>query len=317
MEYFDEPGDRWHRRSSSDVDDIDFGVLDDEDSADQHYAASDDDYVLRRCSSTHSRASVRAHLLRRDSTATAGSARVGGRTSQKVYMANEDLTIVIAGFSTSYIGYVIYVLLCAATCGAAYLLFRWLPRWCVTLIGRPTALRDCDWVVIENQWAELSTMNVNVRDYGRPVSSVFGVSEKMLSYGLDDETDPLLDDLRYLDYRYVRLFFHPMKDKFILSAGWKDPDWTDVRAVRSGLDSDEKLMREAIFGNNLIDIAQKSIGKLLVDEVSPRPISTNLSLPTSAPGVTSVLHIPDSEPDTVVSGLLLLLRCLHLHHVCG
>lgn len=232
-------------------------------------------------------------------------------------MANEDLTIVVAGFSTGPIGYVSYILLCAITCGAAYLLFRWLPRWYVALIGRPTALRDCDWVVIENQWAELSTMSVNVRDYGRPVSSVFGVPEKVLFYGLDDETDPLLDHLRYLDYRYVRLFFHPMKDKFILSAGWKDPDWTDVRAVRSGLDSDEKLMREAIFGNNLIDIAQKSIGQLLVDEVSPSPICAKLSLPTSALGVASVLHISDSQSDTMVDGLLLLLRCLHLYHVCG
>ena len=122
--------------------------------------------------------------------------------------------------------------------------------------------------MIENQWGELSTMHVNSRDYGRPVSSVFGAPEKILSYGLDDDTDPLLDHLRYLDYRYVRLFFHPVKDKFVLSAGWKDPDWVDVRLVRSGLDSDEKQMREVIFGSNVIDIAQKSAGQLLVDEVS-------------------------------------------------
>ncbi len=183
-------------------------------------------------------------------------------------MANEDLTIAVAGFSTSYLGYTAYVLLCIVTCGIAYLLLRWLPRWYVAILARPTALRDCDWVVIENQWGELSIMHVNVRDYGRPVSSVFGTPEKMLSYGFDDDTDPLVDHLRYLDYRYVRLFFHPIKDKFLLSAGWKDPDWTDVRLVRSGLDSDEKIMRDVIFGNNLIDIAQKSMGQLLVDEVS-------------------------------------------------
>lgn len=185
-------------------------------------------------------------------------------------MANEDLTIAIAGFSTSYWGFAAYFLLCLITGGIAFLVLRWLPRWYVAILGRATALQRCDWVVIENQWGELAIVDVRSQDYGRPVSSVFGASEKLLSYGLDDENDPLLEDLRTLEYRYVRFFYHPIKDKFILSLGWKDPDWTDVRLVRSGLDSDEKTMREQIFGSNLIDIEQKSASKLLVDEVSLR-----------------------------------------------
>ncbi|KAJ6784857.1 hypothetical protein PWT90_00877 [Aphanocladium album] len=261
---------QYDRRRSigSDLDDIDFAVVDDEDSsADRHYIASDDDYLMRRRSSTHSRLSVHARLLRRDSTATAGSSRLGGRTSQKVYMANEDLTIAIAGFSTSYVGLSAYLFLCLITGGIAYLVLRWLPRWHVAILGRSSPLQTCDWVVVENQWGELAILDVRSQDYGRPVSSVFGASEKLLSYGLDDENDPLLDDLRTLEYRYVRFFYHPIKDRFIVSSGWKDPDWTDVRLVRSGLDSDEKTMREQIFGSNLIDIEQKSVSKLLVDEV--------------------------------------------------
>ncbi|OAA77441.1 ATPase type 13A2 [Akanthomyces lecanii RCEF 1005] len=261
--------DQYSRRQSigSDLDDADFAVVDDEDSADRQYIAYDDDYLLRRRSSTNSRLSVHARLLRRDSAATAGSARQIGRTSQKVYMANEDLTIAIAGFSTSYWGFAAYFLLCLTTGGIAFLVLRWLPRWYVAILGRATALQRCDWVVIENQWGELAIVDVRSQDYGRPVSSVFGASEKLLSYGLDDENDPLLEDLRTLEYRYVRFFYHPIKDRFILSSGWKDPDWTDVRLVRSGLDSDEKTMREQIFGSNLIDIEQKSASKLLVDEV--------------------------------------------------
>lgn len=259
----------YSRRQSvgSDLDDADFAVIDDEDSADQQYTASDEDYLLRRRSSTQSRQSVRARLLRRDSAATAGSARLGGRTSQKIHMANEDLTIAIAGFSTSYVGFALYIFLCLVTGGIAYLVLRWIPRWYVAILGRATTLQNCGWVVVENQWGELAILTVESQEYGRPVSSVFGASEKLLSYGLDDENDPLLDVLRILEYRYVRFFYHPIKDKFLLSAGWKDPDWTDVRLVRSGLDSDEKTMREQIFGSNLIDIEQKSVGQLLVDEV--------------------------------------------------
>lgn len=267
--FLNDEDDQHSRRHSTSSDlEVDFAVVDEEDSADRYYAASDEDYLMRRRSSTHSRMSVHARLLRRDSTATAGSARPGGRTSQKIYMANEDLTIAIAGFSTTYWRYAAYILLCVLTGGIAYLLLRWLPRWHVAVLGQPTALHCCDWVVVENQWGELSILQVVSQDYGRPVSSVFGASEKLLSYGLDDENDPLLDDLRTLEYRYVRLFYHPIKDKFIISTGWKDPDWTDVRLVRSGLDGDEKTVREQIFGSNLIDIEQKSVGSLLVDEVS-------------------------------------------------
>jgi hypothetical protein len=54
------------------------------------------------------------------------------------------------------------------------------------------------------------------------------------------------------------------------TTGWKDPAWTDVRSVRPGIDGDEKENRELVFGKNLIDIKQKSIPQLLVDEVFRR-----------------------------------------------
>ncbi|TQS32947.1 hypothetical protein Golomagni_06724 [Golovinomyces magnicellulatus] len=263
------PSERARHSSTDEIGDIDFDdVLSEEDSPDRRYSIAEEDYPLRRRSSTHSNASVHAHLLRRSSNATVGSTRGLGRTSQKVYMANEDLTIAIAGFRTSTFGYAAYLTLCLVTFGIAYLVFRWLPRWYVAVLGQTAALKDCEWVVIENQWAEFAILDVQRRPFDRPVSTVFGVPEKLFSYGLDDENDPIMADLRTLDYRYVRLFFHPLKDKFSLGTGWKDPDWTDVRLVRSGLDSDEKSVREIIFGSNLIDIEQKSTRKLLVDEVS-------------------------------------------------
>ena len=259
------------RHSISDIGDLEFGVVEeeeeDDDSADRGYDATPDDYLLHRRSSTLSRGSVRAHLLRRDSTATNGSGWAAGRSSQKLYMKNEDLTIAIAGFRTSRFGYALYLLVSVLTCGVGYLLFRWMPKWYVTVVGRPSSLRHCDWVVIENEWAEMVILRVKTQTYGRPVSSVFGLSEKQFSDGFDEESDPLIDNLRTLDYRYVRFCFHPLKDKFVLSSGWKDPEWTDVRLLRSGLDSDDKAVREILFGNNLIDIEQKPMGQLLVDEV--------------------------------------------------
>lgn len=76
----------------------------------------------------------------------------------------------------------------------------------------------------------------------------------------------MVETLRLLDYRYIRLCFHPLKNKFVLSNTWKDPAWTNTESIRSGIDTEEKETREQVFGRNEIDIEQKSIGALLIDE---------------------------------------------------
>jgi cation-transporting P-type ATPase 13A2 len=106
------------------------------------------------------------------------------------------------------------------------------------------------------------------KEYGRSLSTVFGSVEKQYAIADDDDDDdPILPEIRILDYRYIRFCFNPLKDRFVLSNGWTDPTWTDVKSIRAGIDGDEKEMRELVFGKNLIDIQQKSIPQLLVDEV--------------------------------------------------
>lgn len=242
-------------------------IEDEEDSTDLERQAADNDYVLHRRASTHSRGSVRSRLLRRDSGLSAGSDLGKARFSQKIHMVNEDLFIVIAGFRTSRTGMALYIVACVLTLGLAWLLFRWLPRWHVKLVGEPSTLRDCQWVVVENSWNEMAILQVDSKPYGRPLSTVFGTPDKVTSFMLDEDQDPILRDLRTLNYRYVRFYFHPVRDKFLLCNGWKDPLWTDVRAIRAGIGSDDKSHRDVVFGNNLIDIEQKSMFRLLVDEV--------------------------------------------------
>lgn len=223
--------------------------------------------TMRRTSSGHSRSSVHDRLLRSDSTRTEGSALGRGhRSSQKIYIVNEDLTIVVAGFRTSRLGFALYLTICLVTFGLGYLLLRWLPRWQVRLIGSQCPLRDCSWVVIENQWGEFVVQDIESKDYGRSLSTVFGISEKRHILLYDEDEDPVLDFLRILDYRYMRFCFHPVKDRFVLSNSWKDPAWTDVKSIRAGIGSDEKENREHVFGKNIIDIKQKTIPQLLVDE---------------------------------------------------
>ncbi|KAK4127694.1 hypothetical protein N657DRAFT_641704 [Parathielavia appendiculata] len=262
------PDDR--RPLVGDLDELPFeeDLEEQEDSIDMERTSNYNDHVFLRRTSTQSRGSVRSRLLRRDSGVSAGSGHSGNRCSQKVYMVNEDLYIVIAGFRTSQTGLAIYALLCLVTGGLAWLVFRWLPRWHVKLVGKQASLRDCQWVVVENQWNEMAILNVESRPYGRSLSTVFGAPAKMDTYlHMDEDQDPILRDLRMINYRYVRLFFQPLRDKFLLCNGWKDPLWSNVREIRAGIDSEEKTHRDVVFGSNLIDIEQKSVFRLLVDEV--------------------------------------------------
>ncbi|KAF3479587.1 P-type ATPase [Arthroderma uncinatum] len=190
-----------------------------------------------------------------------------GIVSQKIYIASEDLTAAIAGFSTSVTGLAAYLAICILSCGLGYLLFRWVPRWRVSLIGTPTPLYKCQWVAIENQWGQFTIQDVQNQSYGRQLSTVFGRTNKegaAANYEYDD--DPMMPNLRYLDYHYVRFYYQPVQDKFRISGTWADPAWADVKLLRRGLDADERESREQVFGANIIDIQAKTIPQILVDE---------------------------------------------------
>jgi cation-transporting ATPase 13A2 len=156
--------------------------------------------------------------------------------------------------------------------------------------------------------------DVQPKKYGRSLSTVFGSSEKKYSAMYEDDDDPILDELRILDYRYIRFSFHPPTDKFVLCNSWTDPMWTDIKSIRAGIDGDEKDIRELVFGKNLIDIEQKSIAQLLVDEVGS---SRYISRPKSKifQGISPLLRLPDRKSNPLVGGRILLLCRMHSSYI--
>lgn len=227
-------------------------------------------------------------LLRRHASARSDTQEHddGGTFSQQVFLESEDLTMVIAGFSTTSLGLLLYFAICVLTAGIGYLVMRWVPRWRISLVGSPTPLKKCAWVVVEvsfgperrrrskkakdfqNQWGEFTVHYVSSEEYGQPLSTVFTQSgrEKLNGYRYDGDRE--LPVLRYLDYRYMRLIYHPLEDKFVLNNDWWDPQWEAVKALREGLDTEEREPREQVFGRNMIEIQEKTIPELLLDEVS-------------------------------------------------
>lgn len=116
----------------------------------------------------------------------------------------------------------------------------------------------------QDQWNQFTIHKIDNQSYGRPLSTVF-VDPPGHVY--DEDTDPTMVNLRFLDYRHMRFCYHPLEDKFALISGWKDPSWINAKVMRGGLDADERDSREQIFGQNVIDIQQKTVPQLLVDEV--------------------------------------------------
>lgn len=250
----------------------------DEDPSDLDASISmDDEYDLealgggQRDSST-----VRSHagtpLLRPSISKQRGASFnwVGETISQKVYLASEDLTAVITGFKTSKFGFLVYITLCILTLGFGYLLLRWMPRWRVQLIGRPVPLAQADWVVIENEWGQFTTHEVHTQEYELPLYTLFNSPTKFSptsSPSFDDDYGVDIDRIRYLDYRYIRFYYHPIEDGYYTNGDWKHPTWNNVKNLKEGLNADDRDQRELVFGANVIDIEQKTIGQILIEEV--------------------------------------------------
>lgn len=126
-------------------------IVDNDEGVDEYPSSDAEDEMggsapLRRMSSS-TRPSVEDPLLDHRDSST--SLRDVSRTTQKIYILTEDLTIVVAGFTTSSFGYALYVFISLITLGIGWLLLRWFPRRRVQLIGKPATLRECQWVAIE------------------------------------------------------------------------------------------------------------------------------------------------------------------------
>ena len=90
-------------------------------------------------------------LIRRKSSErrSEGSISDKVRATQKLYLADEDMVIVLSGFRTRPLRLLIYRLLCFFTLGTFYLLMRWFPRWRLRFLAEAMPLSEAHWVVIE------------------------------------------------------------------------------------------------------------------------------------------------------------------------
>lgn len=210
------------------------------------------------------------------------------RTQQRYYIAEEDMRIFCAGYSVVSWRLFLWRLGCIGTLGFLFLLGRWFPRQRLYVVAREMPLKNCEFLVVENQWGELETVDVSVQPYNHPLSTCFtfisgdkDANEESAIGGEEDvgsdvrseggsiyvDNDPNVSELRIFIYRYVRFLYHPVEDMFLTNSGWATPQWATLESAICGLDGEVHARREQVFGKNSLEIAQPGLLKLLMDEV--------------------------------------------------
>ncbi|CAG8497858.1 26767_t:CDS:10 [Racocetra persica] len=188
---------------------------------------------------------------------------------QSIYLEEEDLNLLLAGYKFNRFRLYTYYILCVLTGGTFYLINRWIPKLWVWLVGNVCELGKAEWVVVKNQWGDTSIEYIIRKYYGGTISSIFSVdnSEDNNVSGLaSHRSDEILHKLHFFDHRYIRFIYSPISGKFVQNNFWKDPAWVSVDVLKKGIDRETHNEREIIFGQNLIDIKEKSTIQLLIDE---------------------------------------------------
>ncbi|KAI7892078.1 uncharacterized protein EV154DRAFT_506232 [Mucor mucedo] len=219
-------------------------------------------------------------------TSTTDDIRISGlneiphdtKDQQILILEEEDVQIHIQGYKYISTNLFLYRLFSVISFGLVWLICRWVPRWYISWVGEKVPLKNAEWLVFTSPYNEIEIIRPFRELYGGTLGSIFSydqVKQEILQYSINniDEARNILDmdqkvnQLMLLEYRYIRLAFHPILHKFLIVGFWKDQSWNSSKNFKLGLSSEKYLSRLAVFGPNLINIREKPTSKLLTDEV--------------------------------------------------
>ncbi|KAI8077803.1 P-type ATPase-like protein [Halteromyces radiatus] len=200
------------------------------------------------------------------------------RWEQCLLLEEEDVQVMISGYRYHTLRYLMYQLGCIITLGIVWLIGRWIPTWWIKWVGQQVPLKDARWLVFKNQYNQFEILRPQREFYGGTMGSVFSIQqikEELAQLSVSPRNDQLpflnldeqLQHLTLVDYRYVRLAYHPLFDKFLITGFYKDHQWTSVKNLKLGLSTGKYIERLSVFGPNIINIHEKPTMKLLTDEV--------------------------------------------------
>ncbi|KAG8864475.1 hypothetical protein FRB96_004978 [Tulasnella sp. 330] len=200
----------------------------------------------------------------------------GPPSRQDVLLPDEDMTLRFTGFEIVVWRQWVWRICCFLTFGTLALFGHWSPRFWLRHVTREKAFKllQDGMIVVETPYGAIIEKRFREAEYPYALSSAFPPNIVPLpasspqtngSYGTDSPI--ILDVLKILDHRYSRYILDPRTGLFAIIRDWRDPKWTSVMSVKSGLDADTRKQRQILFGDNVIDIDGKSTISLLVEEI--------------------------------------------------
>ncbi|KAH7047823.1 hypothetical protein BKA57DRAFT_463445 [Linnemannia elongata] len=193
------------------------------------------------------------------------------RCVQHVYLEEEDIELTFTGYRFLQTRLYIYYLACVLSAGILFLLGRWLPQRYLAFVAEKCEMSQAESVVVKDAYGQLVTEVVFTKYYGGPINSVF--SPEQMEKQEDDEgfdealSSGMLHDMRYFDYQYIRFIYNPVTYSFMQNSKWKDPEWLNVVNCDRGIGRETQQERTMVFGQNVIDVKEKTVGQLLVGEI--------------------------------------------------
>ncbi|SCW01761.1 LAFE_0E06678g1_1 [Lachancea fermentati] len=255
-----------HSSHSSEINQSEIGLFEE----DEHVSTQDQASDLKKKTSYH------AEYLKPEYHDRFFPQHVPHLHYQRFYIAEEDLVVGIAGYKTSKFRLYAYYLLSVLTVGFLYLFTRWIPRYKVRFYGIKTPLAKAEWVVVENEFGELSIIEVDRRWYNRPLSTLLPLDRAADDndsqhahhhrHHHESENNPNIPILISFTYRYFNLIYTPLGDIFKTNSSWTDADWLDLQTIQNGLSSSVVEDRVLAFGKNNINLKQKTTAQILFDE---------------------------------------------------
>ncbi|KAJ3281726.1 hypothetical protein HK104_011310, partial [Borealophlyctis nickersoniae] len=196
------------------------------------------------------------------------------RYEQK-YEVEEELSVLIAAHRTSQPKLVLYYLFCILSGGVLYILCRWFTKLELWFKTVRCPLADATVVSLTSEWGEIEVERVKKDSFDGTVGDVFPFSEARKArevevFGIKDEAarSAAMPCLIHFEYRYIRFILNPMTGQFEPNWTWSDPGWTSINKALEGLNGSRIIeQRRLIFGRNAVNIKEKPILRLAVDEV--------------------------------------------------
>ncbi|KAG0347027.1 hypothetical protein BG004_000252 [Podila humilis] len=216
---------------------------------------------------------VLAKSVQSKRTALRGPGHAQWIFQQKVLLVDEDITLTFTGYQYIQSWQFLYYAACIFSGGIVFLLGRWMPQRLIAWIATTCEMSSAEAIVVENEWGQMVIEPVYTKYYGGPIDSVFSPEQLETpgdNFDKDADVDAatgMMHDMRFFDYQYVRFIFNPVALAFMQNSQWKDPTWSTVASCERGLSREQHQERAMVFGQNMIDVEEKTVGQLLVQEV--------------------------------------------------